>query len=244
MEIGEAFLLLSLPRATLESQNETPVTDSLYLECVTLPAAQSPFPDRDICLVIKLGYFEIPVHPSRRVVASIRHHSHLYTFLPTDPDPEFSISVPFPHSPVASQDLETFNHVLTQYVSSFSEQRDRKHIPYHLDQKIDTPPPPARSVNEQEYEDLRGRLVLMDESDGTVLGELDHDFKINEDLSRDLPDGAPVVIDLPPDYDSATAVRANVPGQEFTPLTAREAFVRAVPPEERDALMNTATLIR
>ena len=243
MQTGEAFLLLSLPRATLESQKQTPVTDSLYLECITIAAAtaaQSPFPDRDIYLVIKLGYFEIPVHPSREVTASIRHGSHLYTFLATDSEPSFSISIP--HNPHASQDLETFNHILTQYVSSFSEERDGLPIPYHLDQKID----PVGTPNEQEYEDLRGHLVLVDESDGAILGELDHDFKINEDppLSRDLPDDAPVVIELPPDYDTATAVRAKVPSKEFVPLTAREAFVRAVPPEERDTLMNTATLIR
>lgn len=241
MEIDNAFLLLSLPKATLEGQN---VTNSLYLECVTIPAAQSPFPDRDLYLVIKLGDFEIPVDPSCSVNASISHDSHLYTFLATDVDPGFSISILFPQSPVASQDLEVFNHILTQYVTVFSEERDGKYIPQHLDQKIDLAPPP----NEPEYEDLRGHLILVNESDGSVLGDLHHDFKISEDpglsLSRDLPEDAPVVIELPPDYDSATAVRSKVPGQEFVPLTAREAFIRAVPPEERDSLINSATLIR
>ena len=222
------------------------MTDSLYLECVTISAAQSPFPDRDVYLVIKLGYFEIPVDPYRRVRASIGHDSHIYTFLATESDPEFSISIPLPRSPVASQDLEAFNHILTQYVSGFSEERGGQYIPHHLDQKIDPAPPPAGSTNDLEYEDLRGHLILVNESDGTVVGDLDHDFKINEDptLSRDLPADAPVVIDLPPDYDAATGVRAKVPGEEFVPLTAREAFVHAVPPEERDALTQTASLIR
>lgn len=221
------------------------MADSLYLECVTISAAQSPFPDRDIYLVIKLGYFEIPVDPSRRVRASIGHDSHIYTFLATESDPEFSISVPLPRNPVASQDLETFNHILTQYVSGFSEERDGQYIPHHIDQKIDTARPPAGSADEPEYEDLRGHLVLVNESDGTVLGELDHDFKIKEDpaLSRDLPADAPVIIELPPDYDAATGVRAKVHREEFTPLTAREAFVHAVPPEERDAFTQTASLI-
>lgn len=246
MQLHEAFLLLSLPTATLKSEgNAVSVTDSLYLECVTISAAQSPFPDRDIYLVIKLGYFEIPVDPSRKLTASIGHDSHIYTFLATGPDPTFSISIPFPQSPVASQDLETFNHILTQYVSRFSEERDGQHVPHHLDQKIDSAAPPVGSANEQEYEDLRGHLVLVNESDGTVLGDLDHDFKIKEDpiVSRDLPEDAPVVIELPPDYDAATAIRARVPGQEFVPLTAREAFVRAVPHEERDIFTQTATLI-
>lgn len=223
-----------------------PVTDSLYLERVTIPAAQSPFPDRDVYLVIKLGRLEIPVDPSRRVKASAAgHDSHIYTFQATDSDSEFSISVPFPRSPVATQDLETFNHILTQYVTGFSEERGDKDVPHHLDEKISHPPPPP-STNEHEYEDLRGHLVLINESDGSVLGDLDHEFKINEDpaLTRGLPENAPVIIELPPDYDTATAGRTNIPGGEFAPITASEAFVHAVPPEERDSFTGAATLIR
>lgn len=240
MQFGNAFLLLSIPRATLAREREIPATDSLYLECVTISTAQSPFPDRDVYLVIKLGHLEIPVDPYRRVTASVGHGSHVYTFQATDSDSEFSISIPLPRNSVASRDLETFNHILTQYVAQFSEQRDGQDIPHHLDQKIDS------VTSEHEYEDLRGHLVLVNESDGTVFGDLDHEFKINEDpaLARGLPEDAPVVIDLPPDYDTATAVRAKVPGEEFVPITAREAFVHAVPPEERDTLTNTATLIR
>jgi len=245
MQIGDAFLLLSLPRATLERQKDRPVTDSLYLECVTISGRQSPFPDRDVYLVIRLGHLEIPVDPSRMVTASMGRDSHVYTFLATDSEPKFSISIPFQYNPIASQDLETFNHILTQYVTGFSEERDGQHIPHHLDRKVDTPALQA-PANELEYEDLRGHLVLINESDGTVLGDLDHEFKITEDstLIRDLPENAPVVIELPPDYDTATAVRGKIPGEEFMPMTSREAFVRAVPPEERDALTETAALVR
>lgn len=244
MRVGDAFLLLSLPRATLERRKDRAVTDSLFLECVTISAAQSPFPDRDVYLLIRLGHLEIPVDPYRRVTASIRHDSHVYAFLATDSDPEFSISVPFPPNPVASQDLETFNHILTQYVAGFSEERDGQHVPHHLDRKFDRIASP--NEHDHEYEDLRGHLVLINESDGTVLGDLEHEFKITEDpaLGQDLPENAPVVIELPPDYDTATAIRGKIPGEEFMPMTTREAFVRTVPPEERDALTNTATLIR
>ena len=248
MQIGDAFLLLSLPRATLERQRDRPAaaTGSLLLECVTISGARrSPFPDRDVYLVIRLGQLEIPVDPNRRVTASVGHDSHVYTFLPTDSDPEFSISIPFPpDATVASQDLETFNHILTQYVAGFSERRDGQHIPHHPDRKLDPASPPE--YEHSEYEDLRGHLVLINESDGTVLGDLDHEFRITEDpsLDRDLPENEPVVIEvLPPDYE--TAVRGSIPGgEEFVPMTAREAFVRAVPSEERDAWTHTATLIR
>ena len=245
MQISDAFLLLSLPKATLERRGERPLTGPLLLECVTIPAAQSPFPDRDVYLVIRLGHLEVPVDPYRTVTASVGHGFHVYAFQATDSDPEFHISIPLPHTPVASQDLETFNHILTQYVTGFSEQRDGKDVPRHLDQKIDGFAP-ASSTNEAEYEDLRGHLVLINESDGTVLGDLDHEFSITEDPAsiRDLPENAPVVIDLPPDYETATAIREKIPGEQFAPLTAREAFVRAVPPEEKDTLTGAATLIR
>ena len=227
MHNDDAFLLLSLPSATLERQRERPVTDSLYLECVTAP-------DREMYLVIKLGYVQVAVDPHRRVIRSIKRDSHFYSFLSTDSDSQFSLSIPLSQDPVASQDLETFNHILTQYLTGFSQERVPPLLP-HLN-----------SVDGLEYEDLRGHLVLVNESDGSVLGDLDHQFKISEDsaLFRNLPEDAPVLIELPPDYDSATSVRTKVPGQEFVPFAARQAFVRAVPPEERDALTNTATLIR
>ena len=246
MPIGDAFLLLSLPITTLERQRDIPVTGPLYLECVTISATQSPFPDRDVYLVIKLGHLEIPVDPYRKVTASVGHDSHVYTFQATDSDSKFSISIPLPRNSVASRDLETFNHILTQYIGQFSEERNGQNIPHHLDQKIDPAPPPVNSTNEREFEDLRGHLLLINESDGTVLGDLDHDFKINEDpaLAQGLPENVPIVIELPPDYDTATAIRAKELSEEFVPITAREAFVRAVPPEERDALTTTATLIR
>ena len=115
---------------------------------------------------------------------------------------------PFPYDPVASQDLETFNHTLTQYVTGFSEERDGRHIPHQLNQKIDTHSPAPAPANEHEYEDLRGHLVISSEPDRTMLGDLDHEFKITEDstLNQDLPENVPVVMELPLDYDTATAV--------------------------------------
>ena len=71
---GNPFLLLSLPGATLERGNDVPVADPSYLECVTISVAQSPFPDRGVHLVVKLGCFEIPVDPRRRVGTSVGHH--------------------------------------------------------------------------------------------------------------------------------------------------------------------------
>ena len=54
----------------------------------------------------------------------------------------------------------------------------------------------------------------MNESDGTILGELDHEFKIYEDP-------------------------ASIPGElEFVSMTTR-----GLPPEERDVLTDTAVLI-
>jgi len=115
---------------------DAPVTDPLPLECMTISAGKSPFPDRDVYLVIKRGNFEIPVDPSRRVTANVGHGSHVYAFLATDPDSQFSISIPFPRNTAASKP-QSYPYPV---VSGYSEDRDGQYIPYHLDQKIDSAP--------------------------------------------------------------------------------------------------------
>jgi spartin len=161
-----------------------------------------------------------------------------------------------------AEDIATFDLLLTQYT-------DLSWAYAPSDTKSPVPPPlPARSspprtlenephVNiKQNVEDhkpvkdssLRGRLVLMDDTNGDVLGELPQTLHITEDSalpsSEKTDDAAPVVLELQPDmYDAVTGVRPlGAEGEEL--LGMRDVFVSAVPREERDWIMNGATLIR
>ena len=106
-------------------------------------------------------------------------------------------------------------------------------------------------------EDLRGRLVLMDEMTGEMVGEVPHQLPIHEDPAlegidkiegaKDVAHAAPVVLELPPDvYDAYTGQQPSeaevAAAAELT--EAREIFVRAVPPEQQDWLTKSASLIR
>lgn len=155
--------------------------------------------------------------------------------------------------PHIAQDIETFDHLLTQYAD----------LSWSYDQAVVPPPLPARSspapsehhanlkVNVEEAKPvddpaLRGRLVLMDETSGEVVGELPQTLNIHEDLSvaRNEKGSDAVVLEMHPDmYDACTGVRAlGAEGEDLK--EARDVIIRAVPPEERDWILKGATLIR
>ena len=77
------------------------------------------------------------------------------------------------------------------------------------------------------HEAARGRLVFVDDNTGEVVGELDNKLRINEDPALSTPgaENAPVVIEIADDE-------------------AQEVFARVIPPEERDWITNSATLVR
>lgn len=152
-----------------------------------------------------------------------------------------------------AQDIETFDHLLTQYAD----------LSWSYDQAVVPPPLPARTspappehhanlkanVEEAKPVDdpaLRGRLVLMDEASGEVVGELPQTLNIHEDLSvaRNEKGSDAVVLEMHPDmYDACTGVRAlGAEGEDLK--EARDVIIRVVPPEERDWILKSATLIR
>ncbi|KAI0093740.1 senescence-associated protein-domain-containing protein [Irpex rosettiformis] len=160
------------------------------------------------------------------------------------------------------EDIQTFDQVLTQYAElSWSHA-----IP--APSSLAPPPLPVRSPQPQtsrdapqvnikqnvedhkpvQDESLHGRLVLMDDSSGEILGELPQTLNIKEDSAfpsqrRGADNAAPVVLELQPEmYDAVTGVRPlGAEGEELRQL--RDVMVRVVPPEERDWILKSATLI-
>lgn len=169
-------------------------------------------------------------------------------------------------------DIETFDQILTQYAdfrwqyeSSTSSEIPSSPGSSHLTVNTLAAPPYTYGYdNEEDTEgtkvqegkhvdnlELRGHLVLMDESSGEVLGQVPtRTTAIKEDPSvsglttTGEQNAGPVVLELPPDvYDAYTGAK---PWTEITPdlLEAREIFVTAVPPEEQDWVTKSAHLMR
>ena len=94
------------------------------------------------------------------------------------------------------------------------------------------PSRPPTPYEEVEAEDLRNRLVLVDENSGEVLGSLASNVAIREDANISAPghEKDPVIVDIP--------------DQDQSAKDQEEAYIHVSTWEESDPLMRTATLIR
>lgn len=170
------------------------------------------------------------------------------------------IVIPPPKSSgrLIARDVETFDSLLARYAMLSWSYGDPIDTPL-----LQTPPPlPPRSrhgsppqghanimTNMEEASpvqdsSLRGRLVLMDDTNGEVVGELPQLLNVTEDPALMNKSSAPVILELDADtYDACTGVRElGAEGEEL--LEVREVFARAIPPEEYDWLLKGATFVR
>ncbi|THH16680.1 hypothetical protein EUX98_g9261 [Antrodiella citrinella] len=162
-----------------------------------------------------------------------------------------------------TEDAETLDIVLSQYESGVVRHRDGRDDGH--DSQSRTQPPPsdqhttestdgnAHSAVHINDPSLRGRLVLMDESSGEVVGELPERLSFKEDPAlisgekrkQKGEEAGPVVLELPPDmydaYTSGKGLPVDVIGEDLA--ETRDVFVRAIPEEEQDWLTTGATVI-
>ncbi|KAJ8457633.1 hypothetical protein ONZ51_g11413 [Trametes cubensis] len=234
-------------------------TGTLALECVTLApddddkstplAASLSAEDRSLYLVLRLNALELPLDPTKPISVRVGPDGgRTYTFqaadTPVGVEPSLiRLAIPIPPRPDAhrAETIEAFDHILAQY----AEVEGIAHEPHSV--------ATSRAPDGAQPEDLRGKLVLMDEESGEVVGELPSGVHITEDpaLAKAAKgqDGepAPVLLELPPDvYDAYTGQGTSVvpyhePESELE--EAREIFVSAIPPEDQDWLTKSATFI-
>ena len=209
----EAFILLNLPNATLKAGNTT-YDGILALECVTISVSQSSqsaqTPARDVYLVLRIKSFETPLDPSRTVYCSVHDGFRHYTFLSgSGEDIMVGLHEPGPHEPHIKEDLDTFDSILRQYAG------------------IEGPQPLGSPAGSEKLQDLRGHVVLVNEDNGQIVGELNNQVINQEDpaLNEKGREKEPVIIEIPEGDDGAGA-----------------AFV--VPCGEQDMLMKGASAVR
>lgn len=220
MSTPQAFLLLALPNVLLTS-GAFSQRDTLALECLTVPDAPT---ERDVFLVLRLGAFEAAVDPARHVSLALSPTGErTYTFHRTASEAaEIVLQVPpaGEKRTHASADVDTFDGILEQYANF-----------RHGDGHVGPTPDGAAFELQDAKEDLRGRLVLVDNDNGEVLGTVGGDSShIHAEASVTQPghEHDPVYIEVGPDGE----------------IDAHELFVRAIPPGEHNFITRSASVLR
>jgi spartin len=238
---AQGFLLLTIDKVNLASTSPNYPTipnGLLSLECVTIPISENANPnERDVWLVLRIeppnhasklasGGLELALPATQAIV--LNRNINTYTLPLTGPgavygDATLTINLPTPSSSATQEDYETLEVIFAQYA---------------VLQTIKPPsgPPPTSGAGTPlppELDgDLKGRLVLVDDDNGQIIGELSKNVQIHEDeVMRSPPKGHekdPVVIELKDEQkDGKTG-----------------AFVYPVTVDESDFLMRSAGLVR
>ncbi|EJD46203.1 hypothetical protein AURDEDRAFT_164862, partial [Auricularia subglabra TFB-10046 SS5] len=157
------FLLLTLPDCRVDCGGNV-YHGALALECITLadPTKQA---ESDVWLVLRLGAFETPVPPTQPIVH--QRAQGVYTIPGTPAPATLRLPLAAPNTPLR-EDLDTFEVLLAQY---------------GVVHEAEGGPPAGTVADEKKGEHLKGRLVLVDEKDGEVIGTLGEGFTVHEDAN-------------------------------------------------------------
>ncbi|KAL6308714.1 hypothetical protein BKA93DRAFT_815336 [Sparassis latifolia] len=221
-------------------------------------------------LILHLNAFELPIDPSRPIICTLSSTGSraytLYCLTPPSDHADLSSSdairlhVPAPSAddPRVLEDLNMLDAIFAEYTQFHTEPRAQQQVGHDASAFGTLEGAGSKGT---ERDDLRGRLILMDETSGEVVGELLQDLRMTEDaaLARDgdstggsgeKPTASPVVLELPPDvydaYVGSTGAQRGVAGEAVdigALAAAREIFVRAVLPEEQDWITRSASFI-
>src|SRR6266545_2242655 len=233
-DVPEAFLLLTLPDSSLTLLGKTE-NGSLGLECVTVPNPEAK-EQRDVYLVLRVNATEVPIDPGRVVTRTDTPIFRSYTFTGTQLEPaDVVLRVKVPDqgvlNPELPDQLEAFDSILEQYVTDFRRPVNR------ADALSEAPIPPTQSAGlgvTSGEKDLRGHLVLINEENGEVIGEVQENFRIKEDpaLYEAGHQNDPVIIEIP--EETTRESDAN----------ALEAFAILIPPDQQNWITKSASIVR
>jgi spartin len=246
---SDAYVLVTIPSATLTSSSTGTLTGQLVLEYVTYDIPRTAQVTQDVLLVLVLRsgnnnntmLFEAPLDPARALsVSSVPPPSSYgvarrrYVLHATRDDTELTVELP-ENDNNSVDDIELFHSVLVGYVTDVRVNGEQ------LQQQSSAPPLPARVAEAAAPvagagvadEDLRGRFVLMNEDDGEIVGTLDRSVKVIEDPSIGVRghEKDTLVVEVPEGADTQDG------------LLEEEVLVSTIPPEERDWMVKTAVFV-
>lgn len=262
-----SFTLLTLPQVALRA-GTVPDEGSLSLEYVpsTEYVADSKGADAPGTLVFHIGLHSYSLGsgtPVKLVLSQDGKRTYLFDATGSEKQRcAVHLVIPAPTEDVIhiAQDVETFDQLLSQYTEFSWSYDSPKDAPPPLPPRSPRPSTPLPDSHEHQanikanaeegkpIEDpaLRGRLVLMDASNGDIVGELPNAMDFHEDpkLLSDSKASDAVVLEMQPEmYDACTGAKEmGLIGEDLR--EAREVIVCAVPPEEQDWVMKSATIVR
>lgn len=191
------------------------MADRHRVECISLPipaaiGAQTanPFapspsdplvPTHDFWLVLHVGpTFEMPIVPETYLVPSPSSSTGITYTIPSPnvPNASLELCLPVPGSSADIEDLDSFEVLLRQYKSLAADSTALANVtvPSFQDRKTDTTGSTAPTPLP---EDMRGKLVLINEETGEVVGELDQKVDVeNENKLAGDAKNRPVVLDF------------------------------------------------
>ncbi|KDQ18620.1 hypothetical protein BOTBODRAFT_42255 [Botryobasidium botryosum FD-172 SS1] len=231
---AQGFLLLTLENCHISSPISNPrdVHGTLSLECVTLPVPTSLTRsstgtgtssyssrnggngdvERDVWLVLRLNTtFEMPIVPTQDIL----HSRSAGTYRFPRPNGQVVLNLPKPQTPAEVEDQETLEVLLSQYAVLQEMDSDK----VDRDRGVGI----GAGAGVQSESDAKGRLVLVDEVDGSIVGTLEDQFHIQEDRSINEKgrEKDPVIVEIPED-------------------NKHDVHVRSVRPDEQDFLIRSA----
>lgn len=236
---AEGFLLLTIPNATVVStapqhRIDGALTGLLSLECVTV-SVSDPM-ERDVWLVMRVesasktttqSSFEWPLPATQKIILSRADTRYK---IPMTEGGELILTLPPARDAAQREDLETLEVILAQY-AVLQTQEDTNIAP------LGSPVPGGAAPYAVDPDaDLKGRLVLVDEDNGQVVGMLDDQFNVREDagLHAEGNEKHPVIVEIP-EGDDVTLSGAGTPRK-----VKREVLVHTIPIDDTDWMSKTA----
>ena len=179
------------------------------MECISLPIpaeigqqTANPFapspsdpvvPTHDFWLVLHVGSsFEMPLVPETYLTPSSSSEGITYEIpSPHVPDASLHVVLPSPGSSADMEDLDSFEVLLKQYGSLAKDSSALKNVV--------VPPLGSAKPGQQALapENMRGKVVIMNEDTGEIVGELDQEVDVEADKRLAGDDkNRPVVLDF------------------------------------------------
>ncbi|CCA73912.1 hypothetical protein PIIN_07865 [Serendipita indica DSM 11827] len=251
---AEGFLLLTISNAILTSTAfahpvPTPIVGTLSLECVTINVSD-PL-ERDVWLVLRVepplspvtnqphaGHhgFEYPLPATQKIV--LNRTENRYT-MPVVSGGELTIRLPKGLTAAQKEDLETLEVLLAQYAVLHVQEGP---VPdAHGAPGSRSSPTMSNGMVHDADGDLKGRLVLVDEDNGQIVGTLGDQFEVREDatLNMDGHEKDPVVVEIPDDEQWGTG-RGWSTGEDGRPRVQKQIFVHPITVDDSDWMSKTA----